>query len=117
MSNEPVGHSEVIYPAILPLHDLAHIVAAMRGIEKPTLPELGQNVATVTGCGCEMMKGKPQPVGAMAAPANLGVMSNSELADTLASVMAPQAGEGAEAFPWALVISLVHDALRRYFGF
>jgi hypothetical protein len=120
----PVGHNEVIYPREVPTHSVGHIISHLRGSDVLPVPDFVQHCTTVIGCGMEFLKANPQPIGS-AAQSPYGDprgMSNEELADALESAMAPQ-GSGiagadpAEAFPWAIVIPLLADAIRRYFGF
>lgn len=119
----PAGHNEVIYPREVPTHSVGHIIGHLRGVESLPIPDFVQHCTTVIGCGMEFLKANPQPVGATAEmpygdPKGL---TNEELADALESATAPQ-GSGiagadpAEAFPWAIVLPLIVDAIRRYFG-
>lgn len=115
---EPVGHNMVSYPADLSviLHSSGHIAGHLRGKETLALPDLGQHATTVIGCGLEFARTGPQPVGETAS-VDYKAMSNEELADALESATAPQAGEGVQAFPWAVLVSIAFDVLRRYLGY
>lgn len=120
----PVGHNEVTYPREIPTHSVSHIINHLRGVDVLPVPDLVQHCTTTIGCGMEFLKANPQPVGATAESpyGDPKGMSNEELADALESATAPK-GSGiagadpAEAFPWAILLPLVVDVIRRYFGF
>lgn len=117
----PVEHMEVDFPRKFPSDSIMHMVNLARGTETLTKGQVLQHLGIIAGCSGKLLDGAPEPVGASAAKqssARIQKLSGEELASELEAAIAPQASSAdpAEAFPWALLMPLIMDVVRRYFG-